>query len=292
VVGNIPGNAAGANSSTNFWGQLSPTNYNNGAGASSSTYLSGSGTWTTPSGGGSANGVSNLQSTVSFVDVFTVTGSVATVSINRGTSGEVDLSIGSSTNLLVNAPVTATSFSGAGTGLTGTAAGLTAGGVSSISTNTVSSSQITTGLGYTPTTNTASGIVTALGYTPLGASSNAVSAATATTATYISTAVITNATSQASFIPNFANAGTNIIISPTNGNLQTWTLTNVSWAQMAAATTNWSESIRLEIFGSNTLTWTTTALSNTSVLLPSNSVSVILMEHPVNTNLWFGYRLR
>jgi hypothetical protein len=55
--------------------------------------------------------------------------------------------------------------------------------VTSVSGNSLTSGQVTTGIGYTPATNSAAGIVSALGYTPLGAASNAVSATAATTAT-------------------------------------------------------------------------------------------------------------
>lgn len=66
LSGNVHGNGGGltnlpaASYSTNFVGQLSPTNFAAGSGASSSTYLSGAGTWTTPGGGG---GSSNLSPT-------------------------------------------------------------------------------------------------------------------------------------------------------------------------------------------------------------------------------------
>lgn len=44
--------ATAAVNATNFWGQLSPTNYNAGVNASTATYLRGDGTWVTPPGGG------------------------------------------------------------------------------------------------------------------------------------------------------------------------------------------------------------------------------------------------
>ena len=72
----------------------------------------------------------------------------------------------------------------------------TADAVASISGNSVSSPQITTGLGYTPPTNTAAGIVTALGYTPLASGSNAVSATTATSLAGEGTISMTNAANQ------------------------------------------------------------------------------------------------
>jgi hypothetical protein len=64
-------------------------------------------------------------------------------------------------NLSVGGSVTATNHIGPGTGLTGTATSLSIGGnaatVTSISGNSLSSSQVTTALGYTPPTPTGSG---------------------------------------------------------------------------------------------------------------------------------------
>ena len=91
---------------------------------------------------------------------------------------------------------------------------------------------------------------------------------------------------------DFTLTGTSVNISPTNGNLQSWVMSGASTAAMDAANTNFTESIRLNIYGSNTLTWTTTYLSNSAVLGPSNAVSVLLFDHARNTNLWKGYRLQ
>ncbi len=57
-VGPLTGNANTATAavhSTNFWGQLSPTNFNAGTDASASTFLRGDGTWVTPAGSGQTN---------------------------------------------------------------------------------------------------------------------------------------------------------------------------------------------------------------------------------------------
>lgn len=91
---------------------------------------------------------------------------------------------------------------------------------------------------------------------------------------------------------DFVNFGTNIVISPTNGNAQSWTLTNASWATMDASATNLTDTISLNIYGSNTLTWTTTTISNATVLGPSNAISSLLFWKVRGTNLWYGYRLR
>lgn len=117
-------------------------------------------------------------------------------------------------------------------------------------------------------------------------------AATATTATNLPSGYpISSMTTTASYSA-FNITGTNIVISPTNGNLQKWVLTNASWAVMDAANTNYTETIRLNIYNSNTVTWTTTTLSNATVLGPSNVISVLLLDHAENTNLWWGYRIR
>lgn len=97
--------------------------------------------------------------------------------------------------------------------------------------------------------------------------------------------------SNASF-GDFALSGTNVVISPTNGNLQSWVLTNASWAALDTANTNFTETIRLNLYVSNTLTWTTANLSNSVNLGPSNAISVMLFDHCRDTNLWWGYRLR
>jgi hypothetical protein len=47
-------NATASVHATNFWGQLSVTNYNNGTDASATTYLRGDGTWVAPAGSGDA----------------------------------------------------------------------------------------------------------------------------------------------------------------------------------------------------------------------------------------------
>ena len=91
---------------------------------------------------------------------------------------------------------------------------------------------------------------------------------------------------------DFALTGTSVNISPTNGNLQSWVMSGASTAAMDAANTNFTESVRLNIYGSNTLTWTITYLSNSMYLYPTAGVSVLLFDHPRGTNLWRGYRLQ
>jgi DNA-binding CsgD family transcriptional regulator len=103
----------------------------------------------------------------------------------------------------------------------------------------------------------------------------------------------TNALATASFT-DFVLSGTNVVISPTNGNLQSWVTTNTSWAALDAANTNFTETIRLNIYASNTVTWTTSNLSNytANATSLSNATTVLLFDHFRNTNLWWAYRLR
>jgi hypothetical protein len=103
----------------------------------------------------------------------------------------------------------------------------------------------------------------------------------------------TNALATASFT-DFVLSGTNVVISPTNGNLQSWVTTNTSWAALGAANTNFTETIRLNIYGSNTVTWTTSNLSNytANATSLSNATTVLLFDHVRNTNLFWAYRLR
>ena len=88
-------------------------------------------------------------------------------------------------------------------------------------------------------------------------------------------------------------SGTNVVISPTNGNLQSLFLSGTNLGiSMDVANTNFSETVRLNIYGSNSIAWSTGTLSNALNLNPTGSVSVLLFDHVRNTNLWWGFRLR
>ena len=86
--------------------------------------------------------------------------------------------------------------------------------------------------------------------------------------------------------------GTNIIVSPTNGPLQTWTITNVSWVTLDTANTVYTETVRLNMLGSNTITWATANLSNSAAIGPSNYVTSVIFDHSNGTNLWWGFRIK
>jgi hypothetical protein len=106
--------------------------------------------------------------------------------------------------------------------------------------------------------------------------------------TYI-TAAAANYTN-AQFTPYQLLSGS-VTIYPTNGNLQRYVITNASTITIAGATTNYVESLRLSIHGSNTITWAGT-LSNASVGTCTVAVTELLLDHSENTNLWWMYRLR
>ena len=109
-------------------------------------------------------------------------------------------------------------------------------------------------------------------------------------------AVLTNAASvlsTASFAPyDLSGYGTNVLITPANGNLQYYTITGACYFGVASVNTNYTEAVRLELRGSNYLSWTNLVLSNSVNLGPSNDTSVILLDRASGTNLWWGYRLR
>ena len=85
--------------------------------------------------------------------------------------------------------------------------------------------------------------------------------------------------------------GTSVVINPANGNLQTWTITNVSWIGVAAGDAAKVESIRVDVQGSNTINWTNANLSNYLTLTVTNlSQTTWLFDHSYGTNLWWGYR--
>jgi hypothetical protein len=106
--------------------------------------------------------------------------------------------------------------------------------------------------------------------------------------TYI-TAAAANYTN-AQFTPFILTSG-DVTIYPTNGNLQRYAITNAATITIAAANTNFMETLRLSIHGSNTITWAGT-LSNAAVGTNSAAVTELLLDHSENTNLWWMYRLR
>jgi hypothetical protein len=69
-----------------------------------------------------------------------------------------------------------------------------------------------------------------------------------------------------------------------------YTITGACWFGITSVNTNNSETIRLELTGSNYLAWTNLVLSNSASLGPSNNIAVLLLDRAAGTNLWRGYR--
>jgi len=102
---------------------------------------------------------------------------------------------------------------------------------------------------------------------------------------------ITNAIASASFT-QYENTGIEVVIDQANGNLQGWIVTEASDAAFAGADTNFTETVRLNIVGTDTITWDTTNLLNAGTIELSNAVSVLIFDHPTGTNMWWVYQLR
>lgn len=97
----------------------------------------------------------------------------------------------------------------------------------------------------------------------------------------------------ASFLPYNLGSATNITVSPTNGNAQVWTLTNASWITFANATTNYIETIRLDVIGSNTLTVSSAGVNNAAAMTITNAgPSAFLLDHSPGTTNWNIYKLK
>jgi hypothetical protein len=102
-----------------------------------------------------------------------------------------------------------------------------------------------------------------------------------------------NRTASASFAPvSLAAMGTNIWLTATNGPVQKYTLTNSTWFTVLDSNTNNIETIRLELTGSNYVSFATTYLSNAVVCYPTNGITVLLFDRSAGTNLWWASRLR
>jgi hypothetical protein len=97
--------------------------------------------------------------------------------------------------------------------------------------------------------------------------------------------------SPASVVPFVMTSMTNVL-SPTNGLVQRITLTGAAQFTLSSYDTNASEFIRLEVAGSNTITWVTANLSNSTALTITNPGAVYLFDRSAMTNLWWGYKLR
>jgi len=166
--------ATSASNSTNFFGQLSQTNFNAGSGATSSTYLKGDGTWGTPSGSGDVTKAGNNYFTGSnnFSGV-TVIGNGSSISTSNltvlGSSPSYFASV-TSTNGVTNLSLTASRpvVTDANKAMTsGSASGAVPVNADGSSTT---AAQLITALTYTPATNTATATFSGVTNTGLTAS--------------------------------------------------------------------------------------------------------------------------
>ena len=101
-------------------------------------------------------------------------------------------------------------------------------------------------------------------------------------------ATLTNQVTGALFqvFTNWADATNRFVLSPTNGNWQQVTLTNVAYIAMDATATNLGSTIRLTILGSNSITWTTSNLSNAAAATMNQWGAELLLDRRPYTNLW------
>ena len=207
------------------------------------------------------------------------------------------------TGNLTGSVITATSrFQGPGTGLTGTAAGFTAAYLVTNSsgqivfTNSIMNTNPANGnwAQYNASSEVRSNFTTGSYF--IGTNGTALwTNPAAAKGVYINgnTGTIYGEVATARWTPTVLY-GTNIVLDITNGNLQTLTLTAATWIALSPAVTNYVETIRLNIWNSNTVTWATGNLSNytsTATTLSTNATS-LLFDHMNNTNLWWAYKLR
>lgn len=155
--------------------------------------------------------------------------------------------------LQVNGSVLATSFTGSGANLTGFTSG-----------------QITTALGFTPYNSTnPSGYITSSALSPYLTSATAAStyAPISTTVTLAGTQTITNKTASGLVLNDgfteevFTVTGTNPALSPTNGSIQTWTLTANSTPTAGTWADGQSITLMIDDGTARTITWTSLAVT-------------------------------
>lgn len=98
------------NTGNTFWtGGETRTNYSTG-------------NWMKYTNGVSSWGLSNNGATITadgVIGVITLSGPAPSFALKPNSGGEIDIGVGGSTNLIINAPIAATSFSGSGAALTG-----------------------------------------------------------------------------------------------------------------------------------------------------------------------------
>jgi hypothetical protein len=111
--------------------------------------------------------------------------------------------------------------------------------------------------------------------------------------TTVSNTVTINATTNG-YTSSSDKYGTNVVLTLNDGRLVKWTITNASnFAISTPVATNQTYSIRFEVTGTNTVTYATSNLLNSSMLGCTNANgNTFLFDWMANGAKWQGYRLR
>jgi hypothetical protein len=111
--------------------------------------------------------------------------------------------------------------------------------------------------------------------------------------TTVSNTVTINATTNG-YTSSSDKYGTNVVLTLNDGRLVRWTITNASnFAISTPAATNQTFSIRFEVTGTNTVTYATSNLLNSSALGCTNANgNAFMFDWIANGAKWQGYRLR